>query len=117
MKEMVFVSKSFPSRAPQMASVGGKKGSSSYNIPYSGTETSLGRYHGLGYSPVCFLTDINGNAISGSFPMAQSGPSIRFIDLRISSTAVWIRERYFVSNQWLPFQSISFYIYVMENAL
>lgn len=120
MREMVSVSHTFPTRNVDVRSSGGGKkgGSVSYNMPYFVNESTVLYTHNYGYPPIAFMIDAaTGNAIHSGFPMQTNSGSMRFIEVRVTSTQILVRERSYVRDGALASFAINLKVYLTDNQI
>lgn len=95
----------------------GKKGKNCADIPRQGTrDYNLGA-HGQGYTPTCLIYDAtSGRAITGTmFIQVQSNNSFRICNLRVNSSNIYIKEKWFVRSNNLPETTRSLKVYVFNK--
>ena len=95
----------------------GKKGKNCADIPRQGVrEYNLGA-HGQTYKPAILLYDMdNKKAITGtSFIQNISNNSFRLCSVRVSSTNVYLKERWFVRSETLTAISKNFKIDILNK--
>lgn len=107
----------FPYRAnATQTSGGGKKGTSTYDIPASGSDIYSIGTHNLLYVPgaIAFMGTMQ---ITPTYPLQTSGASMRMISAKIDSYSVSIYEQWFTYGNALGAVSKDFTIYVFQNPI
>jgi hypothetical protein len=95
----------------------GKKGKNCADIPRQGTrDYNLGA-HGQNYTPTCLIYDINnGRAMTGTmFIQVNSNNSFRLCNLRVDSTNIYIKEKWFVRSNSLTASTRDFRVFIFNK--
>jgi hypothetical protein len=95
----------------------GKKGKNCADIPRQGTrDYDLGA-HGQSYTPTCLIYDRdNGRAITGTmFIQTVSNNSFRLCSLRVSTSRIYIKEKWFVRSNNLDATNRNFRVFVFNK--
>lgn len=103
-----------PQRDRQQQTSSGKKGSSTYDIPASGTERHLLGSHGVGYVP--FATSARGvNQVTPTAPIQTSGASQRLINIEMDSDNVYVYESWVTFINSLSAVTDTYTVWVFRN--
>lgn len=95
----------------------GKKGKNCADIPRQGTnDYNLGS-HGQNYKPTILLYDLNNfRAITGTmFIQVISNNSFRLCSVRVDSSNVYLKEKWFVRSNALTATTKNFRVYVLNK--
>jgi hypothetical protein len=95
----------------------GKKGKNCADIPRQGTrDYNLGQ-HGQSYKPTILLYDTgNARALTGTmFIQVISNNSFRLCNVRVDSTNIYLKERWFVRSNSLTAITKNFRVYVFNK--
>lgn len=99
-------------RATQTSS--GKKGSSTYDVPASGTQRHLLGSHGIGYIP--FATSVRGNnQVTPTAPIQTLGASQRLINVEMDSNNVYVFESWATYVNTLAAVTNTYTVWVFRN--